>query len=155
MNMMMENTIAIILIGMITIVSSILSKRYHKKIIHLCQKENELNNRLETLEIIVKQLETNIMTFSLDLHANEKKTQNDMIEFNDRVNDINRQLDTTVNSHNCLNSKLKTIDIVLKTVGMYQLAKDMQREREKCKHIDDNKNNDIISAIVNVDNYGL
>ena len=107
--MEMENTIAIILIGMLTIISSILSKRFHKKIIHLCQKEMELNNRVETLEIIVKQLETNIMTFSLDLHANEKKTQNDAIEFNDHLNDLHRQLDTTVNSYNCLNNKLKTM----------------------------------------------
>ena len=49
---------------------SALEKRCHD----LYMKEIIMNHRANILEETVKQMDVNIMTFSLDLHAHEKKT---------------------------------------------------------------------------------
>jgi len=150
---MMETTSAILFIGLITVISSILSKRFHKKIIHLYQKENELNSRLETLEIIVRQLETNIMMFSLDLHAHEKKTENDMIELKETNSLTNVKIDTNIN---IILSKINRIVIVMKTLGMFHLSNEMQIKKEKY-HTTCVKepHATFVQSIIDVDNYGL
>jgi hypothetical protein len=49
---------------------------FERKLHELHMKEMMLNYRCNVLEELTKQMETNIMTFSLDLHAHEKKCEN-------------------------------------------------------------------------------
>jgi hypothetical protein len=49
---------------------------FEKRIHDLHMKELMLNYRCNVLEDLTKQMEMNIMTFSLDLHAHEKKCDN-------------------------------------------------------------------------------
>lgn len=49
---------------------------FERRLHDLHMKELMLNYRCNVLEELTKQMETNIMTFSLDLHAHEKKCEN-------------------------------------------------------------------------------
>jgi hypothetical protein len=98
------------------------------------------------------------MTFSLDLHAHEKKTQNDVEEWKQGNTHIINRMDTNENLHHCLNSKINTMDFVLKTLGMYKLSKEMHAEKEKynktlVKQDQDKQHHE--PNLSDVDNYGL
>lgn len=70
---------------------------YLQQRIHdLHMKELMLNHRSNVLEDTVKQLEVNIMTLSLDLHAYEKKYDNLLCEQKNNANVMSNEIDKLV-----------------------------------------------------------
>lgn len=70
-----------------------LQKRVHD--LHI--KELMLNHRTNVLEETVKQIDVNIMTLSLDMHAYEKKCENLLSDEKNNTNIISRRIDKIEN----------------------------------------------------------